>query len=253
MKASTILNKLAKFLLVAAFWLAVWEAIALAVDTEILVPTPLKVASVWASLIKTDTFFISCLYSILRISGGFLAAVVSGTLLGVVCHRFGVARALVSPILKVIRSTPVISFIILALVWIKTDFLPVFIAFLMVLPIIYTAVETGLDSVDIRLLEMAKVFKMSRRAVIRTIYLPSVLPSFVAQSTVGLGFAWKSGIAAEVICLPLISIGRELKNAKANIDTLAVFAWTATVIILSLIIEWALRRVAKRFEGRWSK
>ena len=92
---------------------------------------------------------------------------------------------------------------------------------------------------------------MKRRTVVGSIYMPAVLPVVLSQGTVGLGFAWKSGIAAEVICLPLLSIGRQLKDAKAIIETPEVFAWTATVIVLSLILEWLLKRTATWAKGRW--
>lgn len=238
---------------VAAFWLAVWQVIALCVHSEILVPTPARVLQTWAGLAVSAGFWQACLYSVLRILGGFLLSCLVGVLLGVVCARLPLFGALFSPILHVIRATPVISFIILALVWIRTDFVPVFISFLMVVPILYAAVQSGLRAVDPALLEMARVFRIKRKTVIESIYLPAVLPILLSQGTVGLGFAWKSGVAAEVICLPLFSIGRQLKTAKSNIDTPAVFAWTATIIFLSLFLEWLLHRLAQKFKRRWHK
>lgn len=236
---------------IAAFWLAVWQAAAMCVRSEILIPTPARVLQTWAGLVGSAGFWMACLYSILRILGGFLLACLIGVALGVICLRLPLLGAVFSPVLHMIRATPVISFIILALVWIRTDYVPVFISFLMVVPILYAAVQTGLRSVDRELLEMARVFQMKRRKVMESIYLPAILPVVLSQGTVGLGFAWKSGIAAEVICLPLLSIGRQLKNAKATIDTPAVFAWTATIILLSLLLEWLLHRLAHRFERRW--
>lgn len=236
---------------IAAFWLAVWQVAAMCVHSEILIPTPARVLETWANLVATGDFWMACLYSILRILSGFLLSCFVGVALGCICLRLPLLGALFSPLLHVIRATPVISFIILALVWVRTDYVPVFISFLMVVPIIYAAVQTGLRSVDVELLEMARVFQMKRRKVIESIYLPAVLPVVLSQGTVGLGFAWKSGIAAEVICLPLLSIGRQLKNAKATIDTPAVFAWTATIILFSLLLEWLLRRLVRHFERRW--
>ena len=231
-----------KNLAIAAFWLAVWQAAAMCVRSEILIPTPARVLQTWAGLVGSAGVWMACLYSL---------ACLIGVALGVICLRLPLLGAVFSPILHMIRATPVISFIILALVWIRTDYVPVFISFLMVVPILYAAVQTGLRSVDRQLLEMARVFQMQRRKVIESIYLPAILPVVLSQGTVGLGFAWKSGIAAEVICLPLLSIGRQLKNAKATIDTPAVFAWTATIILLSLLLEWLLHRLAHRFERRW--
>lgn len=250
-RSITVSKKILKGIIIALFWLAVWQVIAVVLKSEILVPTPAKVLETLAGLVTTTGFWLACLYSILRVIAGFTIACLLGVFLGVVCSRVSFLGSLFSPILHIIRSTPVISFIILALVWIRTNYVPVFIAFLMVVPIIYAAVQTGLNSVDRQLLEMAKVFNMRRRTIISSIYMPAILPVVLSQGTVGLGFAWKSGIAAEVICLPLLSIGRQLKDAKAIIETPAVFAWTATVIVLSLILEWLLQRLAGWAKDRW--
>ena len=247
----TLSKKVLKGIFIALFWLVVWQVIAILVNSEVLVPTPAKVLNTLAGLVPTLKFWLACLYSIVRVVAGFSIACLLGVLLALICKKAPFLGSLFSPILHIIRSTPVISFIILALVWIKTDYVPVFISFLMVVPIIYAAVQTGLHSVDRQLVEMAKVFNMKRRTVIGSIYMPAILPVVLSQGTVGLGFAWKSGIAAEVICLPLLSIGRQLKDAKAIIETPEVFAWTATVIVLSLILEWLLKKTAAWAKGRW--
>ncbi|MBQ7288581.1 MAG: ABC transporter permease subunit [Clostridia bacterium] len=249
--STTRSKKILKSFGVAFFWLAVWQVLAICVQSEILVPTPALVLKTWAGLVVSIDFWKACAFSLLRITAGFLLSCFIGVSLGVVCECIPFFGTLLSPILHIIRATPVISFIILALVWIRTDYVPVFISFLMVVPILYAATQTGLRSVDRNLLEMARVFRMKTKTVMKTIYLPTVLPILLSQGTVGLGFAWKSGIAAEVICLPLLSIGLQLKNAKAHIETPAVFAWTATIILLSLLLEWLLRCLSRRYEGRW--
>lgn len=137
-----------------------------------------------------------------------------GCAVAVLTVRFPLPRALLSPLLRVIRAAPVASFIILALVWIRTDRLPAFIAFLMVVPVVWANVERGIRETDERLLEMAAVFRMSWWKTLLRVRIPSVMPYFLTACTTGLGFAWKSGIAAEVICRPAASIGRQLQDAK---------------------------------------
>ena len=78
----------------------------------------------------------------------------------------------------------------------------------------------------------------------KKLYLPSVQPFFLTAAVNGLGFAWKSGVAAEVICRPDFSIGKQLQDAKTYLETPEVFAWTAVVILLSLLLERLLLKVA---------
>jgi len=139
--------------------------------------------------------------------------------------------------MKIIKSTPVASFIILALVWISSKNLSVLIAFLMVLPIAFSNLLFGLKSTDVKLLEMAKVFRLGRLKRIKAIYFPSVLPFLVSAVSVGLGFSFKSGIAAEVIGRPANSIGLNLYEAKLYLMIKELFAWTAVIIIISVLFE----------------
>ena len=78
---------------------------------------------------------------------------------------------------------------------------------------------------------------MKRRDIIINIKLPVLLPALRNSCITGLGFAWKSGVAAEVICNPTGSIGALLSNAKSNIEFPKVFAIVLTIVILSLILE----------------
>jgi len=136
-----------------------------------------------------------------------------------------------------IRSVPVASFIILVLVWFSSKTLSVLIAFLMVLPIIYSGVLTGISTCDRQLTEMARVFRLSNARSIRYIYLPQVIPFFRSGCGSALGLCWKAGIAAEVIGMPVGSIGEKLQQAKVYLDTPDLFAWTLVIVLVSLLFE----------------
>ena len=159
------------------------------------------------------------------------------------------AETLLSPLRGVIRATPVSSFIILVLLWIQRGRVPAFISFLMVLPIVWTGVQQGLHATDPQLLEMARAYRFSRWKKLRYLYAPSVRPYFAAACMTGLGFAWKSGIAAEVIALPALSVGKNLYDAKIYLERADLFAWTLAVILLSLGLEALLKRAIGRIRG----
>ena len=243
-------NNLKKFFnltAVSLLWLAVWQLAAAAVGQELLIPYPKAVLLTLCQLANTADFWRAVVFSMLRITAGYILGVAAGTVGAVLSARFAVFNAVFSPILHLIRAVPVASFIILALVWIKSAYLAVFISFLMVMPIIWNTVQSGIEGIDRRYIEMAQVFKVSPLKILVSVKIPFIMPSFAASATAALGFAWKSGVAAEVICRPANSLGRLLQDAKLYLETPRVFAVTVTVALLSLLLETFVKRVTRRF------
>lgn len=229
-----------------AFWLALWWVTSVLVGQELLVPSPVVTMATLVHLAATPSFWQTTAVSLLRVLLGFLAGVVCGVAAAALTTRYIVADALLSPVLRVIRAAPVASFIILALVWIPTGRLPAFISFVMVVPVVWESMAQGLSRQDRDLLEVAHVFGFGRWQTLRRIRIPLLLPFFTAACTTGMGLAWKSGIAAEVISRPPIAVGSQLQDAKIYLETPEVFAWTITVVVLSLVLEGALRWAASR-------
>ena len=172
-----------------------------------------------------------------RILLGFGLGVVCSAALAVAAEICSAAEILIAPVLQLVKATPVASFIILALVWVRGSSLSVLISFLMVLPVLYGAVRTGIRAADPQLLEMAKVFRLPLGRRLRAVWLPAVLPAFRQGCSVALGICWKSGVAAEVIGLPHGRIGDALYRAKITLSTGELFAWTFVIILLSAAFE----------------
>lgn len=249
MTASTTQDKIKKIItkiLVVGFWLAVWELIYLSVKQEILIVSPAQVFSRLGELVVTEDFWRTTASTLARIMAGYISAVILGTVLAFITHFVPFMNELFHPIIVLTRATPVASFIILALVWLTKNTVPVFIASIMVLPIIWGNVSEGLRNTDPKLLDMSRVFGVSKAKQLYTVYLPSVFPYFLAGATTALGLAWKAGIAAEVIATPSGAVGSELNNAKVYLETVDLFAWTLVVILLSLILEKVIRAILKR-------
>lgn len=238
---------------IAVFWIGVWWLIAVYVNKEILVPTPWRVLEALGGIVRSESFWRIVGATLLRIVCGFAAAVAVGTALAVLTVNVPLFKALFSPLLHLVRAAPVASFIILTMVWIATDRVPTFISFLMVLPIVWVNMEEGLRRVDPQLKEMARMYRFGRLRTLTRVTIPSVMPFFLTACTNGLGFAWKSGVAAEVICRPEFSIGNELNAAKNYLEMPEMFAWTAVVVLLSILLEQLLLRLTKRLTPAYRK
>lgn len=226
--------------LIALIYFAVWEAASLLVGKELLLPSPLSTFGRLLSLLTTGESWLYAGLTLLRIMSGYLLGVVGGVLLAILTARSRFAEALLSPLRAIIKASPVTSFILLALLWLTSDMVPLFISLLMALPIVWTTTAEAILQTDAGLVEMGRIFGLSRWKIIQKIYIPSVLPQFLAACTTALGFAWKSGVAAEIIALPKQSIGYRLYESKLRIETVDLFAWTLMIVALSMLLEWLL-------------
>lgn len=246
MKTSTMQakkNNTVSYLAVAVVWLALWEVLSLAVNEEILFVSPLKVASTLVTMMGTSTYWETILHSVLRVFCGFVMGYILALSLAVFSFKIEFFRFFITPAVSVIKATPVASFIILALMWSGKDFVPVLICILMVIPIVWSNILEGLKNVDYALLEMGEVYRMSPLKKIRHIYIPSLRPYNAAAVGSGLGLCWKAGVAAEVICRTVPSIGNNIWETKFYILTDEMFAWTVTVVLLSVLFDFVLKKV----------
>ena len=231
---------------VCLFWLLLWALAARLVGQELLLPSPLQVLRRLFALALSRDYWSMIASSLLRVLAGIVGAALLGVLLAMLTEYSALARALLSPLMTLVKSTPVASFIILALVWLGRSVLPAFISGLIVLPVVWANVSAGIAGRDAQLLELAQVYALPRGRILRRITIPSVLPHFRAAPCSALGLGWKAGIAAEVLTVPRSSIGRMIYESKLYLETTSLFAWTLTVILLSLVIERLLLRLVRQ-------
>ena len=239
----------------AALWLLVWQgaSMALAATTGgrmLLLASPVQALGRLAALAATADFWRAVAFSSARILGGFLLSCLLAAALAALGCRFRWVRELLSPLVAVVKAVPVVSFIILALIFFSSENLSLLIAGLMVFPPVYLNVLEGIGSADRRLLEMAAVFRVPLARRVWGIYLPAVLPHLRSAVSLGLGLCWKSGAAAEVIGLPAGSVGEALYTAKVYFETGDLFAWTAVIVAVSVLSERLFLRLLDVAAGK---
>ena len=232
--------------IVLLFWLGIWAIASLKVNQELLIPAPWVVVRHLIDIVRGPDFFPVIGTSLLRVLGGFLTGCMAAVVLAVLCSTSGVLNALLYPAVHIIRSIPVTSFIILVMLWIPCTYVPVFIAALIVTPVVFGNVTTGIQETDTSLLEVAKVYRFTRFKTLRLLYIPSVLPYFYSGALTALGLAWKAGIAAEVLALPKKAIGANMYYSKLYLETADLFAWTLVVVLFSFCFEKLMQHFMKK-------
>ena len=160
MKNMKISSRL-KTYMIWLFWAVLWQAAHLAIQNDVIFVGPFDMLGALWQLLPEVSFWQTLLHSFFKISAVFLMDFVLGILLGWASYACSFVKDLLEPPMLLIRSVPVASFVILALIWIGSDGLSVFISFLVVIPMIYTGTLTGLEHTDRELLEMSRVFSFS--------------------------------------------------------------------------------------------
>ena len=228
------------------FWLLVWQLASMALRAAyphgaLLLASPADAAKRLAELSVTADFWRAVARSAAHILGGFLLSCALAVVLAALAARLRRVEELLAPLVAAIKAVPVASFIILALVWLSSRSLTLFISALMVFPPVYLSTLEGIRRTDRQLLEMARVYRvpLSRR-----------LPYFRSAVSAALGLCWKAGTAAEVIGLSGGTIGERLYTAKVYFQTPDLFAWTAVIVLISALFEklflFAVDRLAER-------
>ena len=228
------------------FWMGLWLLLSFVINDSFFLPSPVEVFSELASRITQAEFWSSVAVSVIRVLAGYLAGVVIGVLIACLTAVSLVADVLFSPLMAVVRATPVVSIIILAFLLFSRTSVPSYIVILMVAPVIWANIHEGIRNTDRSLIEMTEVYRLSPIARIRRLYIPSVMPYFASAAITAFGFAWKSGVAAEIICYPDYSIGKLIYKSRTALDNTSVFALTAVVVIISILFEIALKTVIKK-------
>ena len=245
MMAFMIQNKYVRNIGVGVIWFGIWMAAAAAVGQKLLLPSPIEVLQAFLAMAKEDLFWKGCILSVFRMVAGFAVGVVTGFLFAAFSYQSAWMHAFLKPFVATVNATPVVSFIMLAYVWIRSGGIPIFTSFLIVLPVSFSNMMAGLGAMDPLLLEMGRAFQMNRRNKAKALYWPMLKPCIYATVASGMGMAWKAGIAAEVIATPKDALGSSLYQMKVYLDTPGLFACTAVIIVFSVLLEKGALRLLK--------
>lgn len=246
------MKKVLKILLVTLFWVGIWYLAVLLysimkgmdVSYNPLFPYPHDVIIRLFKLIFEPSFYLSTVFSLLRIIVATAVATLLGVLCAVICSKIDFLNFLIKPLLATVKSVPVTVFVFILYLLIF-DLTSMVITVLMVFPIVFANVYTGIKNIDKDLLEVCQAYKIPRKKRIKSLYLPTVMPYFLSALTSAIGLAWKAGIAAEALCPPQNSMGLHIALAKQNIDNEELFAWALTLILINLVFEFVIKKLIK--------
>jgi NitT/TauT family transport system permease protein len=226
--------------------LIVWAVAAHHIGSEIVLPSPFRVAQSVAVLFPTGKFLVALQATFFRGLAAFGLSMAAGIAVGLACGFSTTLAYTMAPTLTVIRATPVLAVILLALIWFPSGVVPVFAAVLMAFPIVVADVRQGVRSADPKLLEMARLFRLRKRDRLRSMYVPALAPHLASASHSALGLCWKVVVAGEVLSQPARALGTGMNRARIELETAEVFAWTLAGILLCALTDVAFKLIRRR-------
>lgn len=216
---------------------AVWWIVAKLIGSSIIVPTPIETVGSLFAEFRDPAYYRSILATLIRTSCGFAVALILGAAWGLAAGLSRSVDRFLRPALVLIRATPVIALILLALIWFHASIAPALVTFLMVLPVVTENIRSGVRESSGSLLEMARVYRFGRWTTVRHIVIPSLRPYLVASAHAGFGMAYKVAVAAEAIIQPPFGLGSGMQEARFYLDTPRIIALTITVVVLSGVTD----------------
>jgi sulfonate transport system permease protein len=215
-----------------------------------LAPPPSVIFATFVDLARSGDLQRNTLVTLGRVAAGFGLGAGIATVVGAAAGYSPLVRRLLDPSLQALRAIPSIAWVPLFILWLgifeasKITLIAVGVFF----PV-YLGLMGAIQSVDRKLVEVGRAFRLSDVAMVRRILLPAVLPAYVISLRSGLGLGWMFVVAAELMGASsglgyLLTDGQELGKPAEIIAAIVAFA------IVGKSTDWLIALIAAPFL-RW--
>jgi NitT/TauT family transport system permease protein len=239
-------------LLLFVLLIGIWE-IAARTSDPLLVPSPMDTANSILDLARSGELWQELAVSLRRVAIGVVFGMVGGVPFGILLGSSRHAEALMGSMLPIVSATSSAIWAVLGLLWFGlSDSATVFVIAMTAAPLSAVNMRDGVRATDAELQEMARTMGFGSMAITWKIILPAVLPSLFAGLRLAISFGWRVGLVAEALGSPS-GVGFKLKQSVDLMHTPEVFAWSISVIVVMLILEWALLDPLEAYVFRWRK
>lgn len=245
------MNKPLRWLIGILVFIAIWQVASLLINKSIILPAPARVFTELAWQLTNRLVWIAALETAWKVLLALILVLLAGVSTGLLLGVNETLRDCSRPIIMVIQAVPVISWLTLVLfTWGPGWEGPVFIAFLSLIPIAILTTVSGVQNLDLELLEMARLYKVDRLSIIKDIYLGSLLPFIIAIIDVTIGQAWKVILVAEYLAGDS-GLGVMILSARYEVNAVKLYAITLLAVILGITTERMLKSSLGRVSKLW--
>ncbi len=247
----TLLQKGGWTLLSFSFLILLWIGLAFVVGNAYLLPSFSQTIKAGFELFSQVTFWSGYFATLFRSILAFLVSFILAVGFCVIACLRPAFGKFIAPIFSLLRSLPTMAVLLMIILWTSADFAPIVVSCLVLLPMLYSATLGSVTSVDKKLLEMSKVYGVSKKRMIKSLYLPSIFPALSRESLSALTFSLKLTVSAEILSNTFQSLGGQMQTASLYAKTPTVFALAFVVFLTGFVMEcignFLILRVERRF------
>jgi NitT/TauT family transport system permease protein len=233
-----------------ALFLAIWEAASRhGMLNPLYVPAPSAIARALVQLFGEGTIWTHLEATFAAALGGLAGGVIVGTLLGVAAALVPLIAELLEPVMVLLNAVPRVVLAPLFVIWLGIGLASkVVLAFILVAVVIFFTVYTGIRQVDRRLVERIITLGGGRMALLREVYLPSVLAWILGSLKVAVGFAFTGAVVGEFVAATrglgyLLSFAQSTYNSALMLALITLIM--AVVLVIFALAGWLERRLLR--------
>ena len=239
-------NRRTELIIGVPFLLLIWHLIAMGVGNINIFPTPLAVIGSLANIVTSPNFFTVVTMTLSRVLVGLTLSFCLALILGLISVNSRFVKSMLNPLVSVMKAIPTIAITVQLIIWLGPFQAPPAVGFIVIFPLLYSAVVEGLENIDLDIIEMANVYNVPKVHRIKHIYYPSVVSYLSAALAGSIGLCIKVIISAEYISTTRNSMGDGIYYGFAYFDMAEVWSWAVVAIITSAVLELPLRQLKKR-------
>ena len=221
-----------------------WQLLSWQMAQPQLIPSFPDLIRALLRLVYSPGFLVSIGTTCLRACVGLLLSLVAASITAFLLNRSEGIRLLFMPWLSLLRSVPVISFILLALIFLNPEMIPLLIAFLTMYPLLTENLLKGLMDRRDSWKMLARQFHLNAWNRLFQINYPQLRPYLFSGLASAVGFGWRAIIMGEVLSQCVDGIGKRMKEAQVFIDVPELIAWTLVAIVLSWLTDKLISRLS---------
>ena len=231
--------------LIWLFYFILWQMIAMIVNQSVILPSFLDVLNRLVYILSDVSFYNHLFITLFRVILGTLSAFVLSFIFAILSYDFKLINQGLKPLVLVSKTIPNITYILLVLIWFSREMSVFFVTLLILFPVLYTQISTGLLGINPEHLEVLKLYPETYFHRLTKVIIPLIRISLFEGLKGALSLGFKVGVMAEILGQVQPGLGYLMHIARMNFETIDLFAYTAIMIMVVVLIEKSMDQMKR--------
>ena len=231
--------------LIWLFYFILWQIIAMIVNQSVILPSFLDVLNRLVYILSDESFYNHLFITLFRVILGTLSAFILSFIFAILSYDFKLINQALKPLVLVSKTIPNITYILLVLIWFSREMSVFFVTLLILFPVLYTQISTGLLGINPEHLEVLKLYPETYFHRLTKVIIPLIRISLFEGLKGALSLGFKVGVMAEILGQVQPGLGYLMHIARMNFETVDLFAYTAIMIMVVVLIEKSMDQIKR--------